>query len=951
MKHILPLIAVGFGSVFPVLGQQGRETLLPLQSNPMLQSVQTTPAPQRSSQQFFKAQTGQLFPFVDRFDQGANELQDTFWNDKNVKVAAESAVFNAQNRTNLNYSGGDGTYGATDVLLSRDIDIRSTNRQLFIEFSYSTGTTWQAGDSLVLEIETPSGNYTPVWRSLQTAQTRRGIRLNLNYASFESASLNFKFTAYSNRLSTQTETFLVHEVILANKPSLPFYETGFTANSFSDSLPDEQNWQLGQATLSRLGAITGTRGLLFNTFSKRGSAYGNGYGDTIHVQSINLNALNEADSVFLNFYSVPMPAAAQGDSLIMEWLNNVGVWIRVWQRGIGGGQQLFNRQINLGRFRHDFFQFRMFLKSAGTPNDTMQFVVSGLSIGRKLKLPFVDDFSTTTLFPSPARWTDKKVYINNDFAIKPPSVNVATFDGLDERGNAYGIGNGYLDSLTSIPLNLIGLTRSDSVYLSFMVQPQGWGDLPNPSDTLALEFRSNASLPNAWQRVWNGFAVQYSPTSFTPVYVLVDSAFLHHDFQFRFRNYGSRTGNIDNWHLDYVRMDQGRRSGDGYFDFAVTSNPPSLLNTYHSMPRNHFNQNPAGYTNNTQFFEMSNNDTTAFPLNFGRVVYNPENIRLDSFFNTQPNVAGKSIVQVQANSPLSLTTAQTTDSLVFNTRYYTNQNNNFDNIPSNDAVTVPTIFSNYFAYDDGTAEAGYAIKIEPGGVALGYQLEVPDVLYGIAMFFNQSFADVSTQSFKLTVWQNIGTGPNGTGGTVLKQVLIGQPVYTGARNGFFYYKFDQPVNLPAGKFYIGWEQTEIFQLNMGFDLNYRINGLPAKNPDMWYHVQDGIWGRTQLEGALMMRPIVGKWIDPPVGIVEPKVKTSFQPKMYPNPASSYMQIETALEGALEISIRDITGKEIFVAEQLNREVNLQGLYPGIYIVSLKHVPSGAVSTQKLLIQP
>ena len=54
-----------------------------------------------------------------------------------------------------------------------------------------------------------------------------------------------------------------------------------------------------------------------------------------------------------------------------------------------------------------------------------------------LTLPFIDDFSEEGIYPSTERWTDKKVFINSDLARNMPTVGVASFDGLDEYGNAY----------------------------------------------------------------------------------------------------------------------------------------------------------------------------------------------------------------------------------------------------------------------------------------------------------------------------------------------------------------------------------------------------------------------------------------------------------------------------------------------------------------------------------
>ena len=95
-----------------------------------------------------------------------------------------------------------------------------------------------------------------------------------------------------------------------------------------------------------------------------------------------------------------------------------------------------------------------------------------------ITLPFYDDFSVNTVYPSPAKWIDRFAFVNTDFAKYPPSVGVVTLDALDDKGTLYP-GAGQIqfqaDYLTSLPLRLDSiistekraLSRGDSIYLSF----------------------------------------------------------------------------------------------------------------------------------------------------------------------------------------------------------------------------------------------------------------------------------------------------------------------------------------------------------------------------------------------------------------------------------------------------------------------------------------------------
>jgi hypothetical protein len=822
-----------------------------------------------------------------------------------------------------------------------------------MSFAYSTGNTWKPTDILSLEFKTQSGVYAPVWTDGSIVANKREVTIPIDLSTYASDSFAFQFVCKTDRSTTNTSTFLMHHVNVSDRLVLPWYENFAVSSAASVLYPSPANWKRAQPRLYSNGSISGTQTCVFDAYSKQGNLYANnGYGDTLISQPIDLSAQNSSDSIFLRFLFRDFAAATATDTLILELLDSGNQWVKVWN--VSGTQATstyttFIRQINVPAFRHGNFQFRLINKCDYSSTDTLQFGVTGFHIGAKIKLPLIDDFSKVKLFPSATMWKEKKVYINNDFAIAPPSINVATFDGLDERGNAYGQGDGYLDSLTSLALNLNGLTRADSVYLSFYVQPQGLGEIPNPEDSLVLEFRSNQFNPGAWHMVWGGLSTVYSTTSFTKVTMLIDSVYLTDDFQFRFKNYGDKSGNLNNWHLDYIILDKGRSVNDGYFDFSLSANPPSLLNKYSSMPIKHYLVNPSAYTNSIQQILVSNNDKSTVPMNFARSIYNPEGTKLDSFANTNPGVSAESRSNVAITSLIgALTTATAADSVIFNAKYYANSNNNFDNIQTNDTLTIPTIMSNYFAYDDGTAEAGYGIANQPGGVALGYTLGVADSIYGISMFFNQSKTDVSTQTFNIMLWSGIGTNGDGTGEVVLKAINQSRPTYKDMRNGFYYLKFDQPLYMPQGRFYIGWEQSSIYNLNMGLDMNYQVNGSPAKNPEMWFKVY-GVWAKTQLEGALMMRPIVGKWIDPPVGIVEERPQITFDAVVYPNPAKDMVYINTNSENDLHIELFDISGKMMTSNEDHQKSLPLNAVTNGVYFVKIQDLVTGNTIVKKLLI--
>src|SRR4051812_46365642 len=76
-------------------------------------------------------------------------------------------------------------------------------------------------------------------------------------------------------------------------------------------------------------------------------------------------------------------------------------------------------------------------------------------------IPYFEDFAYASYspFPSAKKWVDSSVCINTGFAIAPPTIGVATFDGLDKNGYPYLMAagpnvSGPADTLISKPLNL-----------------------------------------------------------------------------------------------------------------------------------------------------------------------------------------------------------------------------------------------------------------------------------------------------------------------------------------------------------------------------------------------------------------------------------------------------------------------------------------------------------------
>ena len=973
MKKILLIVCLFF--VHFLFAQSGAEVAIPLSGNFQL-SQYAKLHPDKIEKKLFNntifSKTGYAdssFPFVERFTNSGNLIPANNWQDASVSKVGQTGVFNALDKNGNVYPGN--TYGQADTLTSQNISLTTLNN-LYIEFMYSIGSTWYDGDSLKLAVLDKHGKWRLLWQT-STSDINKTVFLTFDTTTIPLDSLNpahivFRFINSTILYIDNSEDFILHNFVFAHKIDVPFYDN---MSSFSkDSFPSKQYWSQAKTTITN-GAqfgLTWCNPAVFNALDENKNVYnnsvGSGYADTLMSHYIDLTKFELSDSVFLKFYYRAMPNNKVSDSLILQFRNNAGNWIHL--KSFAGNPfndfRIFSQYINLPIYRGSLFQFRLINKCSYTANDSLKWIVSGFGIDSKLSLPIIEDFSTSAIYPNKHIWKDKLVYINNNFPIAPPSFNVATFDGLDSRGNPYCtncplLSHSYCDSLTSMPINLAGYTVADSIYLSFFIEPGGFGKIPNSGDSFIVEMRNKPYDPNSFISVWGNVASQYSYDKFTQVLILVDSSFLHDDFQFRFKNIGSLNGNTDQWHLDYIRLESGRNKKDtNYFDNAISMVPTSLISPYSSMPWKHYFTSPLAFDIDTQYFKIKNNYKDPNSPLYYRTIYNDQHTLIDSFGTKLNNfAAGRFTDPFLPRTHILSSSNPTTDTVLVNCKYSIKEGTAIDNIPTNDTLNSQQIFSNYFAYDDGSAEAGYAVTNYAGSVALGYALSVPDVLYGIAIFFNQSAYNVSDHPFEFRVWERVGLPPAQTQETVLKDIVgnpcvypFPGPVYQNQINGFYYYKFHDPI-IVTDTFFIGWHQSTKFELNVGLDQNFQLNGVYGTNPMMYFKTMDvPQWQQTQLTGALMIRPIVGKWIDPPpppVGVQQIK-HPDLDVSIYPNPARNEITIQTNKTEILSIELMDMAGR-LILSEKIEDKLVLPALQTGMYL--LKIINSDQQSTVKKII--
>lgn len=487
-------------------------------------------------------------------------------------------------------------------------------------------------------------------------------------------------------------------------------------------------------------------------------------------------------------------------------------------------------------------------------------------------------------------------------------------------------------------------------------------------DVIQLPCDSIFAPEYKWKRIWSSqgmpldtFFNIYGTYSRQVMIPLLDSVnYFRKDFQFRFINFASLASdnnaswrsNCDEWNVDYIYLNVGRSYKDTvYRQVSFVERAPSMLKSYESMPYKQYVNNPTNELKDHLEMTITNLDSSIFNSTYYYRV-----IQVDGSFqylypggncNLFPfNLSGyQNCIACAAHAcppvnfifPLS-----SNDSAEFEIRHYIiGDITQTDTIA--DTISFRQKFFNYYAYDDGTPEAGYGVEGVGSKLAYRFKLNVKDTLRAVQMFFNHTLNDANEHFFNLMVWRDNDGKPG--------EVIYSQPnekvEYSPNLLGFHTYMLDTAL-LMNGTFYIGWEQQTGDNLNLGYD---RYND--AQQNIFYYTALNGEWYGSIYQGALLMRPVLGKQFEF-AGIQDPTVEDgSIVP--YPNPLNGNRisfkctgKYENSAEtGNFSVSMHNLTGEELFNGS-FRQSVEIPRLSPGLYIISVRDENGQIISVSKLI---
>lgn len=598
-----------------------------------------------------------------------------------------------------------------------------------------------------------------------------------------------------------------------------------------------------------------------------------------------------------------------------------------------------------------------------------------------LDIPFFDDFSGPFDAPYKGYWIRQAdVDCGQQVAINPPTVGAAIFDALRADGAFHaqkGAGGNACDTLMSKSIRLRG---TDSVYLSFQIQPQGWGGQPQPGDVLTVDFFDPRK--REWNEVWRAsydaskqrLTQQYlypkgkekevsrmSPSlasQFSKAHIPVVGSYNTRGFQFRFRNtvivpndtqMPGRNSNTGHWAVDLVYVNAGRTFADTLYidDEAMLSGLAGIDLPYQSIPYvlakpwlDELGQNP----NKELIVRYVNLDTKERTV--GR------EYRIKDATNTLP-IVGSSRALFQPLGSLSTEEYRRTYSyswgaLAEQELDVTLEANLKVNVAAhlrpflwNDTVRRRLHFADAYAYDTGVPDNGYGIDGLATSKACAAMRFVPigdGTIEKIRIFFNP-IVDLSTRArFEIVIWNE----RNGLPGDELYAQRCTPPETFNKKAPFIEYTLDRPIGF-SEPLYVGWRQTKADMMQVGIDLH-------TSTPSKIVYNAVGAWEPSQYRGALMIRLVCSAGGETPVvsGCADAPIVTL---RVYPNPARERVFVQGVPLGS-EVQLYTMQGQLVKAAEALGGavEMNVANLAGGAYLLVVKGPHGEVQASERLIVQ-
>lgn len=544
-------------------------------------------------------------------------------------------------------------------------------------------------------------------------------------------------------------------------------------------------------------------------------------------------------------------------------------------------------------------------------------------------IPFWDDFSKGI---QASKWIAKGASYSETIGNKAPSLGMALFNGVDEKGRSYSLqekDQGESDYLTSIPLDLSGIdvAQQTSLFLSFYWQAGGKAEVPDSNDRLTLQILTPAGT---WLTVWEKRGGEtLDRTRFAQEIIAIRPEWQHANFQFRFFSNGRQSGPFDSWLVDYVYLNTRRTATDlSYPDRALTVPTTVRLGDYGAYPwvllQKHQKSNWS-----TAKSEFQNLENRFKAMEYSVTLRDSSGTNLLTInsttpFNPVPNALERRAIVSRTFTEIPLpskpgdvffeTSLITGDGLLTSINGTDTTRYSQVDFRANDQVRTRFPIRDFFAYDQGAADYTAGINQRSGQLAVVYKTPEPVFLTGISIDFNN--ARQANQVLDLVIWSALDKKPLYTEEVVIPTKESGQDIH------YFSLKESVPV---SGTFYVGFTQFTNDFLQVGLDKTQNFGDR------IYYNVGGGWVQNKDVTGALLIRPHVS---------LSGKAGGNLIPentlRVYPNPAIEEVRVEGKFT---YLQVLDSYGREITLprmAGNTGEVLNFKDQQPGLYLIKVVH---------------
>lgn len=442
--------------------------------------------------------------------------------------------------------------------------------------------------------------------------------------------------------------------------------------------------------------------------------------------------------------------------------------------------------------------------------------------------------------------------------------------------------------------------------------------------------------------------------------VRYDSAFLHNQFRFRFLNKASISpsalkswqGNCDQWNVDNVYLNKNRTAQDTayYKEIGFIEPGKSFLRNYTAVPYRQYNNNPLAYLADTISTLIYNGFEFELMLRYEYEIYNKSN-KLLYTYSAQKTTSPFSYAtsEALARPPMEYIFPVNRDSetpfKIVQKIGYVSDKKSFESY--DDVIEYEQNMTNYFAYDDGTAELGYGLKGAGSMCAVRYELNTKDTLIGVRIYFNATLEEANEKPFKIAVWRDDDLGKPGE--MIYIEDDTSMPYYEG-ENKFVDFMLDDDLEVRPTNLYVGWRQIYKENLNIGWDTSN-----PQRDNIFVYIPGEDVWRNTDYDdGCLMIRPLFKSQFALG-GLQLPE--NEFDLVVYPNPIvnSQFSIAYSDWRNGDQVEIYNFAGKRIYyqkinvdnIMDILNVDCPLKS---GIYIIRIINQNGSISKSRKVVVK-